>query len=189
MIEVGCSVLNVTCVPPLKSIPRLSPLTPSATIEIATTVPEIANHVRRRFMKSIWSHFPTCAPCAPIRRGLSNQRKPASRPSIARVANTAVSSEITVPISSISAKPFTPAVATANRTSAVMQVTTFASRIVWKPFAYPVAIPARTDFPARTSSLIRSKTTTFASAATPIVRIMPAKPGSVSVTLRSRIAA
>ena len=35
---------------------------------------------------------------------------------------------------------------------------------------------------------MRSKTTTFASAATPIVRIRPAKPGSVSVTLKSRIA-
>ena len=35
---------------------------------------------------------------------------------------------------------------------------------------------------------MRSKMTTFASAATPIVRIRPAKPGSVSVTLKSRIA-
>ena len=69
-----------------------------------------------------------------MKLGLSNQRKPASRPSIARVAATAVISEITVPISSISAKPFTPAVATANRTSAVMHVTAFASRIVRKPF-------------------------------------------------------
>ena len=66
--------------------------------------------------------------------GLSNQRKPLSRPSIARVATTAVSSEITVPISSITANPFTPAVATANRTRAVIAVTTFASTIVWKPF-------------------------------------------------------
>ena len=69
-----------------------------------------------------------------MKRGLSNQRKPASRPSIARVAATAVTSEITVPISSISAKPLTCAVATANRTSAVIAVTTFASTIVWKPF-------------------------------------------------------
>jgi hypothetical protein len=37
--------------------------------------------------------------------------------------------------------------------------------------------------------LIRSKMTMFASAATPIVRINPAKPGSVSVTLKSRISA
>ena len=54
---------------------------------------------------------------------------------------------------------------------------------------YPVATAARIDFPARTSSLMRSKMTTFASAATPTVRIRPAKPGSVSVTLKSRIAA
>ena len=38
-----------------------------------------------------------------------------------------------------------------------------------------------TDLPRRTSSLMRSKMTTFASAATPIVRIAPAMPGSVSV--------
>ena len=36
---------------------------------------------------------------------------------------------------------------------------------------------------------MRSKMTMFASAATPIVRIIPAKPGRVSVTLKSRIAA
>jgi hypothetical protein len=34
---------------------------------------------------------------------------------------------------------------------------------------------------------MRSNTTTFASAATLIVRIRPAKPGRVSVTLKSRI--
>ena len=140
-------------------------------------------------MKSICIQRPRCAPAAPMKRGLSNQRKPESSPSIARVAATAVISETTVPISSISAKPFTSAVATANSTSAVMLVTTLASMIVWKPFAYPVAIAARTDLPARASSLIRSKTTTFASAATPIVRIRPAKPGRVSVTPKSRIAA
>jgi hypothetical protein len=124
-----------------------------------------------------------------MKRGESNHLKPASNPSIARVAATAVINEITVPISSISAKPFTPAVATAKSTSAVMHVTAFASRIVWKPFEYPAAVAARTDFPARTSSFIRSKTTTFASAATPIVRIRPAKPGRVSVTPKIMIAA
>ena len=71
-----------------------------------------------------------CVPWAPMNPGRSNQRKPASRPSIARVAATAVISEITVPISSIRAKPLTPAVATANSTIAVIAVTTFASRIV-----------------------------------------------------------
>ena len=140
-------------------------------------------------MKSICSHFAVCWPWAPMKLGLSNQRKPASSPSIARVAPTAVISEITVPIISIRAKPFTCAVATANRNSAVITVTTLASMIVRKPFEYPAEIAARTDFPDRTSSLIRSKITTFASAATPIVRIKPAKPGSVSVTPKIRIAA
>ena len=49
--------------------------------------------------------------------------------------------------------------------------------------------PRARTCPARDSSLMRSKTTTFASAATPIVRINPAKPGSVSVTPKSTIAA
>ena len=75
------------------------------------TAPEIPNHRLRFPMKSIWSHFAVCWPSAPMKRGLSNQRKPLSRPSIARVATTAVSSEITVPISSIRAKPFTSATA------------------------------------------------------------------------------
>ncbi len=70
-----------------------------------------------------------------MKPGLLNQRKPASRPSIARVAKTAVTSDIAVPMSSISAKPRTPAVASANRTSAVIAVTAFASMIVAKPFA------------------------------------------------------
>ena len=37
------------------------------------------------------------------------------------------------------------------------------------------------EWPLRASSFIRSKMTTFESAATPIVRIRPAMPGSVSV--------
>jgi len=86
-------------------------------------------------MKSIWSHFAPCWPAAPMKRGFSNHLNPASRPSIARVAATAVTSEISVPMISMSAKPLTPAVATANRTIAVINVTTLASMIVWKPFA------------------------------------------------------
>ena len=57
--------------------------------------PEIANQSLRRFMKSICSHFAVCWPCAPMKRGLSNQRNPLSRCSSARVAATAVSSEMT----------------------------------------------------------------------------------------------
>ena len=66
-------------------------------------------------MKSIWSQRPCCWPFAPMNAGFSNQRKPASSPSIARVATTAVTSEIAVPIRSMSAKPLTPAVATSEQ--------------------------------------------------------------------------
>ena len=86
-------------------------------------------------MKSICRKRQLCSPLAPMKLGFSNQRKPASRPSIARVAATAVISEMTVPIISIRAKPLTLAVATANSTSAVITVTTLASMIVWKPLA------------------------------------------------------
>ncbi len=133
--DTGSLVVKTICAPPVKSIPKLSPRTASETRLIAITAPEIANQSRRRPMKSIWSQRPFCVPAAPMNAGFSNQRKPARRPSIARVAATAVTSETTVPMSSISAKPFTSAVANPNRTSAVMHVTTFASMIVWKPFA------------------------------------------------------
>ncbi len=103
-------------------------------MQMATTVPDQANQNFILPMKSIWSHFACGSPEAPMKRGLSNQRKPASSPRNARVAATAVSIEIAVPISSMSAKPLTPAVATANSTSAVIAVTTFASTIVLKPF-------------------------------------------------------
>jgi hypothetical protein len=71
----------------------------------------------------------------------------------------------------------------------VIAVTTFASTIVANPFWYPCAIAARTERPARTSSLMRSKMTMFASAATPNVSTSPANPGRVSVTLKRRIVA
>ena len=100
-----------------------------------------------------------------------------------------MSIESAVPIRSISANPRTLAVATANSTIAVIAVTTLASTIVAKPFLYPGEIAARTDLPARTSSLIRSKMTMFASAATPNVSTRPANPGSVNVTLKRRIVA
>ena len=89
----------------------------------------------------------------------------------------------------MSANPRTLAVATAKSTIAVIAVTTFASTIVAKPLRYPCAMAARIDLPARTSSLMRSKMTMFASAATPKVSTRPAKPGRVIVTLKRRIVA
>ena len=84
-------------------------------------------------MKSTFSQSRMPRPVAPISAAFSIQAKPASRDNRARVKTTAVSIEIAVPISSISANPFTVAVATAKSTKAVIAVTTFASTIVWKP--------------------------------------------------------
>ncbi len=50
-------VLNVTCVPPLKSMPRFIPRTPSEITPARMIAPEIANQILRLLMKSIWSHF------------------------------------------------------------------------------------------------------------------------------------
>ena len=74
--------------------------------------------------------------------------------------------------------------------NATMKVTTFASMIADRPLLVarrrcrPGSI-----CPPRISSLTRSKMTMFASAATPIVRIRPAMPGSVSVIGISLISA
>ncbi len=98
------------------------------------TVAEIPNQTRRSPMKSIFSHGLIPPPEAPTTLGFSKSFEPPSNERNARVTRTAVTIEIAVPISSISAKPRTDDVATANRTSAVIAVTTFASTIVAKPF-------------------------------------------------------
>ncbi len=132
--ETGAGVANRACVPPLKSIPRLRPWTISATTLTPIATSERMNHSRRRPTTSIRCHRGISVAVAPMKRGLSNHLKPESTVSIARVATTAVSIEIAVPIRSISAKPRTLAVATANSTSAVIAVTALASTIVWNPF-------------------------------------------------------
>ena len=106
-IEVGAGVVKPICVPPLKSIPRLSPRTPSARTETTITAAEMPNQSLRRPMKSILSHGRMPPPEVPITRGLSRSFEPASSERNARVASTAVSIEIAVPIRSISANPRT----------------------------------------------------------------------------------
>ena len=69
----------------------------------------IDSQIRRRFwlLMSIRCQRGIFCALAPMNDGLSNQRKLESIPSIARVAATAVNIESNVPISSMSAKPFT----------------------------------------------------------------------------------
>ena len=132
--ETGCGVVKVTCVPPRKSIPRFSPLTPIAPSEMRTTA--AGDREPRVAPADVVELQPArdAAARGAHDRGLSSSLKPASTARNARVARTAVSIDIAVPTRSISAKPRTLAVATANSTSAVIAVTTFASTIVAKPF-------------------------------------------------------
>ena len=118
----------------------------------------------------------------PMNDGRLKKAKPASTPSMARVNSTAVSMLTSTPRMSVRAKPLGCAEANSKITKAVSNVSTLASMIVLKPLAYPEFTAVRTVLPRRTSSLMRSKMITLASAATPMVRIMPAMPGSVSVT-------
>jgi hypothetical protein len=106
----------------------------SDSTESAIAMPEIANQILRRPTMSTRCQAGICSLDAPMNAGLSNQRKRASMPRIARVANTAVTSESPVPIKSMSAKPRTPDVATRKMITAEMTVTMFASTIVANPF-------------------------------------------------------
>ena len=108
---------------------------------------------------------------------------------MACVAITAVNSDTIVPIPSMKAKPFTPAVARMNRMNAVINVTTLASMIAVEALLVAGRDPALDRRPRAISSFTRSKITMLASAATPIVRISPAIPGSVSVIGISSISA
>ena len=54
-------------------------------------------------------------------------------PRIARVAATAVNSDTSTPMPSVSANPCTSACESTNRMNAAMNVTTFASMIAAKP--------------------------------------------------------
>ena len=119
-------------VPPLKSMPRLSPRVASEPSAISTTTPEMAN---QRYLRPVMSaRQRTFCPEAPISAALLNQRKPESTPSIARVASTAVNIETSTPTASVKAKPLTLPVPAMNSTPAVISVTTLASMIVRKPF-------------------------------------------------------
>jgi hypothetical protein len=114
-------------------MPRLSPWKASDPTPIARTIPEMANHSLVFPMKSIRCQAGIFCALAPMKAGLLNQRKPPRTPRRARVAPTAVTIEMSVPIRSVRAKPLTPPVAAMKRTAAVIIVTTFASTIVLKP--------------------------------------------------------
>ncbi len=105
-------VLKVSWVPPVKSMPLLSPLMPRLMTAATTMTAETENQILRRETKLTRSQR-VPEPTEPSTRGLAMNLKRPSSPSMARVATTAVKIDVTTPISSISAKPFTDEVAVA----------------------------------------------------------------------------
>ena len=158
-------------------MPKFRPCTDSAIAQMSRIMPDVEKNHFDLPMKSNVIGFESRAPSAARER---SRRVPRSEYRIACVATTAVNSERMTPTPRVSAKPFTPAVARMNRMNATRTVTMFASMIAVRPFLYPWAIACPTLRPARISSFTRSKITMLASAATPSVRINPARPGSVS---------
>ena len=72
-------------------------------------------------------------PPAPSAEGLAISREDPMLIRIAWVAITAVNSDTSVPMPSVSANPLTSAVASSNRMNAVMNVTMLASMIAVSP--------------------------------------------------------
>ena len=91
--------------------------------------------------------------------------------------------EVKIPIDNVTAKPLTGPEPRPNNIIAAISVVMFASTIVLKASLYPVSIVAIGERPCLTSSLILSKIYTFACTAIPIVKTIPAIPGSVKVAL------
>ena len=98
-------------------------------------------------------------------------------------------SEITVPMSSISAKPFTDATAIRKSTSAVIAVTTFAVENRVEALLVTGRDRGAHGSPGAHFFLDSFEHDDIRVGRDTIVRISPAKPGSVSVTLKSWIAA
>ena len=98
-----------------------------------------------------------------------------------RVPTIAVNRLITMPSDRVTAKPLIGPVPNRKRAKAVIRVVTCASMIVTSARSKPDSTAARTVLPSRSYSRMRSKIRTFVSTPIPMVRAMPAIPGSVSV--------
>ena len=110
-------------------------------------------------------------------------------PSVTSAFNTscettsAVNTDNTIPIASVIANPLIVPVPKIPSTSAAIRVVTLPSMIADNALWNPAFTDCLTEAPVASSSLIRVKITTFASTAIPTERMIPARPGSVNVTL------
>ena len=92
----------------------------------------------------------------------------------------AVKSEVRIPINKVVANPLIGPEPNINSITAVRPVVMFASNIEESAFENPSLIESASPLPLRSSSLIRSKISTFASTDIPMVRTIPAIPGKVN---------
>ncbi len=97
-----------------------------------------------------------------------------------REMNSAENNEVRIPMINVVAKPRIGPVPKAYRIIPVSNVVTFASMMALFEFLYPSTSAALNPLPRRISSRIRSKISTLASTAIPIVKTIPAIPGSVN---------
>ena len=95
--------------------------------------------------------------------------------------STAVKTLDSRPIVSVVAKPRIGPVPNWNRNAAEISDATWVSRMVSNTRSKPAATACFAPLPAASSSLMRSKISTFESTPMPIVRMKPAMPGSVMV--------
>ena len=87
-----------------------------------------------------------------------------------------------IPIPSVKAKPLIKDVPNQKRIIAVIKLEMFESRIENQALEKPAEIESVILLPERSSSLTRSKISTFASTAIPMEIINPAMPAAVKVT-------
>ena len=98
-----------------------------------------------------------------------------------RVNIIAVNIEVNIPIANVTEKPLIGPDPKEYRHSAANSVVKLESIIVVRARLYPASIAEIGVRPKATSSRILSKIKTFASTAIPIVKTIPAIPGSVKV--------
>ena len=103
------------------------------------------------------------------------------------VTKIAENIETKTPIASVTAKPLIKPVPKIKSTKQAINEFTLLSNILLKALSKPASMAWKKLFPALSSSFVRSKINMFASTAIPMLRINPATPARVNVTVFSKI--
>ena len=96
----------------------------------------------------------------------------------------ALNMDARIPAISVTANPLMGPTPNEYKIAPTKNVVMFASKIALNAFEYPPSIAALSVLPVARSSRTRSKISTLASTAIPMVNTIPAIPGSVRVALK-----